>query len=112
MRAVSSLLAVTVVAVSLMLVSPETAAPQDDLTRNMITPAAQEAIDNGLAYLARTQNEDGSFGTGNWRGNVAVTSLCGLAFMAGGHQPDRGRYGNVVKKALRNIISHEVKQPG
>src|SRR5579864_6789995 len=64
--------------------------------RGMITPQTQEAIDAGLAYLARSQNGDGSFGTGNYQGNVAITSLCGLAFMAGGHQPGRGRYGRNV----------------
>ena len=39
---------------------------------------------------------DGSFGTNGYSGNAALTSLAGLAFMAGGHQPDRGQYGRVV----------------
>lgn len=81
---------------------------QDDiLVRGMITPAAQEAIDNGLAYLARQQNEDGSFGAGHHRGNIAYTSIAGLAFMAGGNQPGRGKYGHVVRKALENVLSLE-----
>jgi len=77
------------------------------LAKGMITPAAQDAIDSGLAYLAGHQNSDGSFGTGQHRGNVAITSLCGLAFMAGGHQPDRGRYGKEVRRALEFILSKE-----
>jgi len=75
--------------------------------RGMITPAAQEAIDAGLAFLAQRQNPDGSFGTGQHAGNVAITSLAGLAFMAGGHQPGRGRYGDNVTRAVRNILSLE-----
>src|SRR5687768_4451464 len=80
---------------------------QDNPGRNMITPAAQEAIDAGLAYLARNQNPDGSFGTGQHAGNVAITSLGGLALMSGGHQPGRGRYGRNVTDAVRNILNHE-----
>ncbi|MCS7046550.1 MAG: terpene cyclase/mutase family protein, partial [Gemmataceae bacterium] len=80
---------------------------QDEQVQGMITPATQEAIDAGLAYLARQQHNDGSFGTNNNVGNVAITSLAGLAFMAGGHQPGRGRYGANVTRAVQNILSHE-----
>jgi len=81
--------------------------PDASMSRGMITPRTQEAIDRGLAYLARNQNADGSFGTNQHRGNVAITSLGGLAFMAGGHQPGRGRYGRVVTNALRFVLSKE-----
>src|SRR5437016_976812 len=67
--------------------------PDGSQSRGMITRAAQEAIDRGLAYLSSQQHEDGSFGTLNHHGNVAITSVAGLAFMAGGNQPGRGRYG-------------------
>lgn len=77
------------------------------LARGMITPATQEAIDAGLAYLERNQNPDGSFGTNQHVGNVAITSLGGLAFMAGGHQPGRGRYGRCVADALNFVLNHE-----
>ena len=51
-------------------------------TAEMMTPETDKAIKYGLAWLARTQNPDGSFGSGTYRGNIAVTSLAGLAFMA------------------------------
>ena len=57
----------------------------------MITPAAEKAIENGLRYLAQAQHEDGSFASGGYRGNVAICGLAGLAFMAGGSTPNRGR---------------------
>ncbi len=47
-------------------------------TLEMMTPETDEAIKNGLAWLARSQNADGSFGRGTYRGNIAVTSLAGL----------------------------------
>jgi hypothetical protein len=81
--------------------------PDGGQARGMITPAAQEAIDRGLAYLHRQQHQNGSFGTGAHVGNVAITSLAGLAFMAGGHQPGRGRYGTAVRRALQFVLDQE-----
>jgi hypothetical protein len=56
-------------------------------TAEMITPETERTIQLGLAWLARTQNADGSYGNGTYRGNIAVTSLAGLAFMASGSSP-------------------------
>jgi hypothetical protein len=80
--------------------------PDPNQARGMITPAAQEAIDAGLAYLALNRHNDGSFGTGQHTGEIATTALCALAFMAGGHQPGRGRYGQIVTEAARFIVDH------
>ena len=44
-----------------------------------------------------------SGGTGGW--SVGVTSLAGLALMAGGHQPGRGKYGKNVAKAVEYVAS-------
>jgi len=85
----------------------EDSLPDGSAAKNMITPAAQLAIDRGLAYLAQMQHADGAFGTGQYYGNVAVTSLAALAMMSGGHQPGRGVYGEHVTRALRYILDHE-----
>jgi hypothetical protein len=85
--------------------------PAGALARGMITPAAQQAIDQGLAYLESAQHQDGSFGTNQHRGNVAITSLAGLAFMAGGSQPGRGRYGRAVTRALDFVLNQERQSP-
>jgi hypothetical protein len=78
----------------------------------MITPEAQQAIDRGLAYLARSQGEDGSWGDRPmYAGNLAIVGLGGLAFLAGGHQPGRGAYGQVVSRALRFVLSKEQPNP-
>ncbi|WP_240910871.1 terpene cyclase/mutase family protein [Paludisphaera soli] len=75
-------------------------------TGEMLTPEADRAIQNGLAWLARSQQPDGSFGSGTYRGNIAVTSLAGLAFMAGGSSPGRGPYGAQVDKALAYVMAN------
>jgi len=81
--------------------------PDGSQSRFMVTRPAQDAIDRGLAYLDGQQHGDGSFGTVTHHGNVAITSLCGLAFMAGGHQPGRGRYGRAVTRALEYLVNLE-----
>lgn len=81
--------------------------PDGSASKGMVTTEAENAIERGLRYLASVQAREGWFGTNGYRGNVAVTSLGSLAFMAGGHQPDRGPYGHVVTRALQNVLSHE-----
>jgi hypothetical protein len=86
--------------------------PDGTAAKDMITPDAQRAIDRGLAYLARTQGEDGSWGDRPmYGGHVAIVGLGGLAFLAGGHQPGRGPYGQIVTRALRFILSMEQANP-
>lgn len=86
------------------------AAPDGSASKDMITPDAQRAIDKGLAWLAGAQEANGSFGERTqYQGNLAVTSLAGLAFMAGGHQPGRDQYGRNVLKALEFVMSKEDK---
>src|SRR5438093_297388 len=87
--------------------SQEDTLPDGSAAKNMITPATQKAIDLGLAFLARSQHSDGSWGTGQYESNVAVSSLAALAMMAGGHQPSRGAYGPQVLKALEYTLSQE-----
>src|SRR5689334_6434582 len=62
------------------------------------------AIDRALAWLAAQQDVDGSFPTLT-QGQPGVTSLCTLAFMAHGHVPGRGPYGDRLEKATRYIMS-------
>src|SRR5271165_23484 len=75
-------------------------------TMEMLTPDTDKAIQSGLAWLAHSQNADGSFGTGTYRGNIAVTSLAGLAFMSAGSTPGRGPYGTVIDKALAYVMEN------
>jgi hypothetical protein len=78
---------------------PEGAAEQ-------VTPETDRAIDAGLSWLVKQQNSDGSFGSGTYRGNIAVTSLSGLAFMAAGSSPGRGPFGTQIDKALVYVMDN------
>lgn len=87
-----------------------------------LAAACTAAAERGLAWLARQQSATGCW-TGivghklnadyvelpaalpveqqlrTGHGHPGVTAFCGMAFLAGGHLPDRGRYGAVVRKA-------------
>jgi prenyltransferase beta subunit len=81
------------------------ALPDGSAVKGMITPKTDQAIERGLAYLCAHQHQNGSFGTSGYTGNVAVTSLAALAFMAGGNQPNRGPYGIAITRALKFVLS-------
>jgi hypothetical protein len=71
-----------------------------------INLAAQRAIDRGLSFLANAQHADGGFGSGGYGRNVAVCSLAGMAFMAGGSTPGRGPYGIQVGRCVDFILEN------
>jgi len=64
-------------------------------------------IDQGLKYLAATQRPNGSwFSGGGYQGYpVAMTSLAGLALMAGGSTPESGPYAKEVTKAMHFLLN-------
>ena len=74
----------------------------------LITPEVEQAIEKGLAYLARTQSRAGS-----WRGRSghyggypsAMTALSGLALMAAGNTPTEGPYAVNVRRAVDYCLS-------
>ncbi len=72
---------------------------------DLVTSDAQTAIDRGLEYLASHQGADGAFTDKSGGANVAVTALSGLALLAGGHLPGRGKYGPVVARAADFLLA-------
>jgi hypothetical protein len=89
--------------------------PAPVLDPNLVTADAQAVVDKGLQYLASAQAADGSFpDTRTGFGNVAITGLAGLALMAGGHQPGRGKYAKHVAKAADYVADRGAKaaKPG
>lgn len=71
-----------------------------------LTPAARASIARGLQYLVNAQNRDGSWRTAGSTGNypVAMTSLAGLALLAGGNTPTQGPYARNVSSALSFVL--------
>lgn len=82
---------------------PTSRRPESALDGTELSPIAREKIAAGLAWLARQQAPDGHFG-GTSSYTIACTGLAGLAFLAGGHVPDRGPYGGVVRRAADYLI--------
>jgi hypothetical protein len=90
--------------------------PPDEITvPPEVTPRSRAAIDRGLAFLARTQNPDGSWTEmigrkvnltyrGHMGKHVGITALAGIAFLSDGSLPGRGRYGKNVEKALDFVL--------
>ncbi len=77
---------------------------QDEMTPELIA-----AITRGLAFLKTQQNSDGSFGRGRYGRHVGITSLAAIAFMADGHLPGRGEYGDVVAQALEFVLANSTE---
>jgi len=92
-----------------------------------LRPAAlQAAAERGLAWLAAQQESNGGWtaDVGHKRvddylvlstvaeqrakgqAHLGVSAFCGLAFLAGGHLPGRGRYGKVIETTLRYVLEH------
>jgi hypothetical protein len=65
-------------------------------------------VERALAWLAQQQNPDGSFPTRE-QGQPAVTSLCVMAFLSAGHQPDVGIHGRRLNRAIDFAL--ECQQP-
>lgn len=83
-------------------------AHRSDQPINEITPEQQTAVEKGLEYLASRQNNEGSFGnSGAYGATAAITALSGIAFMADGNLPGRGKYGDVVRKAVDFIVRNQ-----
>jgi len=64
----------------------------------------ENSVDRALAWLFSQQAADGSFPTYH-SGQPAVTSLCVLAFLARGHQPGLGPYGQQLNRAIDYVLS-------
>ena len=77
------------------------------------SPRLQTAVGRGLAWLARQQNSDGSFGSGSQYGrHVGITALACLAFVSDGNVPGRGRYAKVVEDGLAFTLVSTAEQSG
>lgn len=76
-----------------------------DSGAELITPQTQVAINQGLAYLAEKQAADGSYQDRFASSSVGISALAGLALMAAGHHPGRGRYGRQVTRVVDYLLA-------
>jgi hypothetical protein len=64
------------------------------------------AIDRALAFLARQQAKNGAWARDplNAPNLSGITSLCVMAFLAKGHTPGNGPYGEVINKGIDYVL--------
>jgi len=75
-----------------------------------IPPDVDRIYERGLAWLAASQDADGS-----WKGNYSgcgVTGICLMAFLASGEDPNYGRYASNIHRAVYSIISQQDAKTG
>ncbi len=70
-----------------------------------LTPDA--VVERGLKTLVALQSPDGAMGDG-----AGITGLAGMALLAGGHTPTRGRYREASAKALQYVIKAQDRMTG
>ena len=86
--------------------SADAGSTQSPTAQDEMPPALDAAVTKGLAFLAQSQDTDGSFDGGRFGKNVAITALACLAFMADGNLPGRGAYGETVDRGLDFVLEN------
>lgn len=86
---------------------PARGAPPSPVLPEMVTPKAAKAIESGLRYLAKTQRNNGSWLNSGGYGiyPTVMSSLGGLALMAGGSTPESGPHAKPVRRAMNYIVN-------
>jgi prenyltransferase/squalene oxidase-like repeat protein len=64
---------------------------------------ASRAVDRALEYLRSSQDPDGSWISGYGK-STGVVSLAAMAFLARGHVPGRGKYGETLDRAVGWVV--------
>jgi len=72
-----------------------------------VKPAVRDAVDRALAWLAKNQKPDGTFPQDSSAGTTAVPSLVVLAFLARGHVPGQGPYGEMLYKTIDYVLESQ-----
>lgn len=67
-----------------------------------VSPEVETAVARGLEFLAHQQKPTGAFDLDG--PPVAMTGLCLTAFLASGHMPNVGKYGNTVNAAVEYLL--------
>ncbi len=74
--------------------------------RVKVDPATEAIIRGALKWLASKQTGNGSWVSGDGeRHEVAMTGYVVIAFMAAGHLPDEGEYGNQVARGVSFLLA-------
>jgi len=110
-QAVRRAMAMLVLAGSLLILSLSAQAQGPELRfGGRIPPEVESIYENGLAWLAQNQSEEG-----NWQCSyqgTGVDGICVMAFLASGEDPNYGRYAPNIRRALRAMIRSQDAKTG
>ena len=84
--------------------SAQQAVPSKNILSAKQWPQLDRTIDQGLVFLARQQQPDGSF-IAPPAGQPGITSLCVMAFLSRGHVPGQGPYGEQIDRAIKFVLA-------
>ena len=90
-------------------VSVATVRAQDTVYPAGVTKEVHEAIQRGLVWLSRNQSNDGAWrneagGYGSYP--AAMTGLAGMAILAGGSTPTRGKQYNEIRRSVDFLMKN------
>jgi hypothetical protein len=100
------LMAVAVLLCAAAVDAQEEQAPARDVLSEQQWQELDDSVDRGLAWLAGQQLGDGSFRS-PLDGQPAVTALVVLAFLADGHLPGEGPYGQHINRAIDYALASQ-----
>ncbi len=82
--------------------------------RPVVTPEVRAAIDRGTAWLVRTQDAQGAWRNAGGYGSspVAMTSLAGMALLAGGSTPSRGHEWRSLRSTVDWLLQQQDRETG
>ena len=67
----------------------------------------RELYENGLEYLAKSQEESGAWSGG--QDGPGVTGMAVMCFLASGEDPNFGQYAGIIRRGLKSIISQQAE---
>ena len=76
-----------------------------------VPPHVEAAVDKALEFLARTQKPDGTWPHGGGS-TTAVPSLSVMAFLARGHVPGQGPYGDLLYRSIDHVLAQQKPETG
>jgi Prenyltransferase and squalene oxidase repeat len=105
----------TAVLIALALPAPALSAQGvPDILPHGVTKETYVAIQSGLQYLARNQSQEGAWRNAGGHGSypTAMTGLAGMALVASGSTPTRGKYWQEVRQSMGYLLKVADSQTG
>ena len=96
---------VAIALAAILLLVPASLADEESPALARFRKPVDEALDRALDFLAKHQERDGSFYSGQMRRSTAITGLAVMAFLAKGHTPGQAPYGDVINRGIDFVIS-------